>query len=299
MIVRVRDAVVDCKEARTLSEWGVGLSKTPSLEAGQGLLFMDTRVSGRTFWMPNTMAFPIDIIFMDAKKRITQTYLDCKPGDGKHYKGQAQYVLEVPSYFCHSFGVQPGDQVEFEDEVSHESMQSSDILRGLTEAKQAQAPDMSLQEFVDLGLLQEVNREFFHPIGLAMAVTVEDDGRVSGFGGIMQTDDPEGFLYDPSAIDQSKVERAQEFMGGRLETRRLALGFKTQTLCRTGQSIETAPYSRAPSTAPSTPPDERFEMHDLLDDQSSVHSDSLSVTQGPIHDESWNSPTRGASRAKT
>ena len=54
---------------------------------------------------------------------------------------------------------------------------------------------MDLDEFVDEGFLQEVNRQFFHPLGLALAVSYAD-GKAVGIAGLWDyRDDPEGIYY--------------------------------------------------------------------------------------------------------
>jgi len=63
-------------------------------------------------------------------------------------------------------------------------------------------------EFREAGYLLEVNRLFFHPLGLALAVNVDDDGNVTGIHGIMDSrDDPEGFIF--GELDTHDKERAQ------------------------------------------------------------------------------------------
>lgn len=69
-------------------------------------------------------------------------------------------------------------------------------------------PYMNLSEFRDLGLLQEVNRLFFHPLGLALSVTVAEDGSVCGLAGILDgRDDPEGIYYDPTMLATADAHR--------------------------------------------------------------------------------------------
>lgn len=89
---------------------------------------------------------------------------------------------------------------------------------------------MDLNEFQDQGYLQEVNRRFFHPLGLAMYVTVEDDGRVSGVGMYDDRGDPDGWhMYfgpgsgwpDPAEAQEKFVCRAQ-WMDEEWERRRPA-----------------------------------------------------------------------------
>ena len=66
---------------------------------------------------------------------------------------------------------------------------------------------LSLQNFVDQGYLQEVNRQFFHPLGLALEVVV-DKGTVETLGGIWDyRDDPEGMVFG-DLTKQSSVKKA-------------------------------------------------------------------------------------------
>jgi hypothetical protein len=39
---------------------------------------------------------------------------------------------------------------------------------------------MDLGEFQDFGFLQEANRKFFHPLGLALTVIIDDEGNRTG-----------------------------------------------------------------------------------------------------------------------
>lgn len=66
---------------------------------------------------------------------------------------------------------------------------------------------IDLQEFRDSGFLQEANRLFFHPRGLAMSIEVDDDGHVAALGDIWDyREDPEGIAYGD---DQMTEEKAQ------------------------------------------------------------------------------------------
>lgn len=59
---------------------------------------------------------------------------------------------------------------------------------------------IDLEEFCDVGFLQEANRQFFHPLGLALEVNVaKGTMRVWDY-----RDDSEGVVFDPDAI---KVDR--------------------------------------------------------------------------------------------
>lgn len=56
---------------------------------------------------------------------------------------------------------------------------------------------INIKEFRERGYLQEVNRRFFHPLGMALEVVIEDDGTWK-LGGVWDyRDDPEGMIFAP------------------------------------------------------------------------------------------------------
>lgn len=60
---------------------------------------------------------------------------------------------------------------------------------------------MTVTEFRRLGLLQEINRRFLHPMGLALEVETDDTGEVVGFGEVWDyREDPEGMLFHQSVV---------------------------------------------------------------------------------------------------
>ncbi len=63
---------------------------------------------------------------------------------------------------------------------------------------------MNLQEFRELGYLQEVNRGFFHPHGLALEMTI-DKGKFSISGVWDYREDPEGIIFTDGTIDPEKI----------------------------------------------------------------------------------------------
>jgi len=68
---------------------------------------------------------------------------------------------------------------------------------------------IDIKEFQERGYLQEANRLFFHPLGLALEVIVdEEDGSVK-LGGIWDSrDEPEGFVFGEfDVLKQVCVER--------------------------------------------------------------------------------------------
>lgn len=63
---------------------------------------------------------------------------------------------------------------------------------------------MDPAEFQELGFLQEVNRRFLHPCGLALAIQKDDDGTCRLAGIIDARDDPEGIAFF-DAYDEGKA----------------------------------------------------------------------------------------------
>lgn len=66
---------------------------------------------------------------------------------------------------------------------------------------------IDIQEFREAGYLQEANRRFFHPLGLALEIFVEEDGteRLDGIWDYRQ--DPEGVIFGDGVADVEKARR--------------------------------------------------------------------------------------------
>ena len=81
-------------------------------------------------------------------------------------------------------------------------------------------------ELISEGYLQEANRRFFHPLGLALAV--DSDGALLVLDA---RDDPEGIVFvvgDGEEPLHVKADRVAAIEAERLESRKLALGFWIQ-----------------------------------------------------------------------
>lgn len=75
-------------------------------------------------------------------------------------------------------------------------------------------PVMDIKEFRELGYLQEVNRQFFHPHGLALSITQSITGEEL-LGDILDyRDDDEGVYYN-IANSHPDVERVRRFVENR------------------------------------------------------------------------------------
>jgi len=87
---------------------------------------------------------------------------------------------------------------------------------------------IDIAEFREFGYLQELNRRFLHPLGLALEVEVGDDGAET-LGGIWDyRDDPEGMNYGPGMIMTEKVQRVFQAEAERHPARNTALGYWVQ-----------------------------------------------------------------------
>lgn len=93
---------------------------------------------------------------------------------------------------------------------------------------------MSLDEFMQIGLLQEINRRLLHPMGLALSMSVnEESGKVEGFGPVWDfRDDPEGMRFVDSVIvsdeARGKEKRVEEMLMSKKEARETTLGYHIQ-----------------------------------------------------------------------
>lgn len=91
---------------------------------------------------------------------------------------------------------------------------------------------MSVKEFRELGYLQELNRRFLHPLGLAIEVNVDPHGNET-LGRVWDSrDDPEGIIFDESIANApgfaEKAEFVYDEMAKRARERMRSLGFNEQ-----------------------------------------------------------------------
>lgn len=86
---------------------------------------------------------------------------------------------------------------------------------------------MDVKEFVEFGYLQELNRQFLHPLGLALAVTVDDDDNHQLAGIQDHRDDPEGVAF--ASVDFDKYLNVSREQFNRSQPRLKALGYLVQS----------------------------------------------------------------------
>lgn len=91
-----------------------------------------------------------------------------------------------------------------------------------------QIKEMDVSEFRREGYLQELNRQFLHPLGLALEVVVEEDG-TERLGRIWDyRDDPEGMNYHKSMDLSEKAANISRVVAERAPARLKKLGYWVQ-----------------------------------------------------------------------
>ena len=85
---------------------------------------------------------------------------------------------------------------------------------------------IDIKEFVEKGYLQEVNRRFFHILGLALEVNVDDDDNWTLSSVWDYRDDPEGIVF--GEVDTEKVITVQNEIAEKVENRQKKFGWFLQ-----------------------------------------------------------------------
>lgn len=87
---------------------------------------------------------------------------------------------------------------------------------------------MNIDDFQELGYLQEINRCVLHPAGLALAIH-----KSPGVSTTMRVwdyrDDPEGMVFADGVIDQEKINTVGHEISKHVEARMALLGEVIQT----------------------------------------------------------------------
>lgn len=107
--------------ARTAEERATGLSNRTSLGDDAGMLFVYERPRRPSFWMRQTL-IPLDIVWIDEDKRVTQIHADVQPEPGvadgnlRRYVPDADvlYALELNAGKAARAGIDPGDTLQFD-----------------------------------------------------------------------------------------------------------------------------------------------------------------------------------------
>jgi hypothetical protein len=115
--VCINSCCVQAELAQTDAKRQRGLMFRDSLAENQGMIFIFDKEDRYGFWMKN-MRFPLDIIWIDAEKRIVDIKKDvpaCREESCETLMpaAEAKYVLEVQSGFTDRRGIKIGDRIEF------------------------------------------------------------------------------------------------------------------------------------------------------------------------------------------
>lgn len=81
---------------------------------------------------------------------------------------------------------------------------------------------MTPQEFQSEGFLQEANRLFFHPLGLALALETDKDLDEDGYMKVQvwdDRDDPEGWFFAEGTATEEKAEKVNELFQSKRDLR--------------------------------------------------------------------------------
>lgn len=90
---------------------------------------------------------------------------------------------------------------------------------------------IELEEFVEHGYLQELNRQFLHPLGLALLVGEGRHGKMFSFGAMDAREGDAGmtFTQDEWAPDaEEKMKRVTSEQAAKMKRRMETLGFAIQ-----------------------------------------------------------------------
>jgi len=87
--------------------------------------------------------------------------------------------------------------------------------------------EMPIKEFLEQGYLQEANRLFFHPLGLALAIHIDDDG-VHSLSSVWDCRETEGGTYFGEDVSKEKADFVEGQRQSRAPGRMESLGFNIQ-----------------------------------------------------------------------
>jgi hypothetical protein len=80
---------------------------------------------------------------------------------------------------------------------------------------------IDIKEFRRLGVLQEANRKFFHPLGLALEVIINEEDGTETLGGIWDyREDPEGNFFSNDMIKQEAIDYVENLRKSKIKARK-------------------------------------------------------------------------------
>ena len=83
---------------------------------------------------------------------------------------------------------------------------------------------INIKKFRAKGFLQEANRKFFHPLGLALEVIVDDITGEESLGGVWDyEEDPEGMFFGVGMISKDKIDYVEILRKSKVKCRKEAI----------------------------------------------------------------------------
>ncbi len=104
---------LELKIAKNSFQRKIGLSWHKELKANEGMLFVFDKEERRGVWMKG-MNFPIDVVWLDEKKKVADFKKNLKPDSypKTYYPSQKiKYFLEVEAGFVEKYNVKLNDQL--------------------------------------------------------------------------------------------------------------------------------------------------------------------------------------------
>lgn len=101
-------ALARLKMAESEAARTTGLSSVDALEPNSGMFF----TKAGAFWMPPSMKFPLEILFLDGKGKILEKQampLDQGKGRYQSFEPKVAHAVELPLGFCDRHGIEVGD----------------------------------------------------------------------------------------------------------------------------------------------------------------------------------------------
>ena len=94
---------------------------------------------------------------------------------------------------------------------------------------------IDIKEFRERGYLQEANRQFFHPLGLALEVVTDKETGEESLGGVWDyRSDSEGMAYADSVLlkddAKQKAENVKQEYEEKAKARKAELGYVVQPI---------------------------------------------------------------------
>jgi uncharacterized membrane protein (UPF0127 family) len=114
-VLKAGSAAINIELEKTEAQREQGLSGRACIGPGQGMLFVFNDPDFYQFWMKD-MKFPIDIVWIDASKKVVQVEANVSPSTYPQNFSPSQpakYVLELKAYQAQKLGIGQGITVTF------------------------------------------------------------------------------------------------------------------------------------------------------------------------------------------